>query len=138
MWASCLTRAALSSGGDLSWALAGEKRGGWVVGGSRSPALSPARTPSFFFPRALSPHHTMRRLGAALLLLLAVTAAVTSAEPGSCSNPDKAAGGGAARPCDGSASGGGKKVAAVEPKDLGGVLADAKGVALLLMHKGDK
>lgn len=125
--------------GRRSFVGVGGGKKGWVGGRGVSLSRSLARAHSLlFFPRSLSPHHTMRRLGAALLLLLAVTAAVTTAEPGSCSNPDKAAGGGSARPCDGSASGGGKKVSAVEPKDLGGALADAKGVALLLMHKGDK
>lgn len=83
-----------------------------------------------------------RHLGAfGLLLLLAVSA--VAAETGQCSNPDtKAAAGGPARPCGGGSGAAATekeaKVTAVAPKELDAALADARGVALLLLHKGDK
>lgn len=81
------------------------------------------------------------RMPVPALLLLVVVAAAAAADPGTCTNPD--AGGAAAKPCGGGRAASAPVVTPIEPtrvtpKSLAAAVADAPGVALLLLHKGDK
>jgi hypothetical protein len=82
----------------------------------------------------------MRRLAVLALLILAAVA--SGSDAGTCTNPDSsAAGGGAAKPCGGSMSVSATPIVEpikATPKTLAAAIADAPGVALLLLHKGDK